>query len=97
MDLTTSLASLHLEVVVPVRAATIDELPDAGRSIGQEEKRTPAFVLLDVDSFMWTYGSEFFASNGQDDMAENDAAKWQLACQLAATSQAMAIGDFQCA
>ena len=94
--LIAALASLNLEVVVPVRAAPVNELPETGCPIGNKEQGPPAFVLLNMDPFMSTNGSELFSGDGQDDMAENDAAIRKSACTFAATSMAITPGDFQC-
>ena len=46
---------------------------------------------------MWADTAKFFVGDGQDDMAEDDAAEGQRASKLAATCLTLAIGDFQSA
>ena len=82
-------------MVVPVRAAPFQQLPQAARYIRYEEKRSPALVLLNVDSFMRTNGCQFLPRDRQDDMPENDAAKRQCLRELAAARSAVTIGNFK--
>jgi hypothetical protein len=92
-----SLTSLNFEVVVPVRAATVEQLPKTRCWIGQKEQWPPGFVLLDVDAFMWTDGHELLPRDGNDDMPEDDGSEREPLGHLAASGQAGPISDFQCA
>ena len=92
-----SASSLNFKVVVPVRAATIEELPEARCRISQEEQQPPALVLLDMHALMATDSGEFLLGDGNDDMAKDDSSEGQRAGQPAATSLAKPIGDLQCA
>ena len=86
---------LDFEVVVPVWTARVEQLPQTRCSIRDEEKWTPAFVLIDVHTLMRPDASEFIGCDGQDDMAEDDAAEWERSRKLAATGLALPIGYFQ--
>jgi hypothetical protein len=92
-----SLTRLNFEVVVPVRAATVEQLPKTRCWIGQKEQWPPGFVLLDVDPFMWTDDHELLPRDGNDDMPEDDGSEWEPVGQLAASGQVRPISDFQCA
>jgi hypothetical protein len=95
VGITASLTSLNFEVVVPVRAASVEQLPKTRCWIGQKEQRPPGFVLLDVDPFMWTDDHELLPRDGNDDMPEDDGSEWKPVGQLAASGQARPISDFQ--
>ena len=69
------LTSLNLEVVMPVRATTIDQLPKTRCWVGKEEQRPPTFVLLNVDPFMGANDSQFLLRDSNDDMPEDDASE----------------------
>src|SRR5688500_10694907 len=90
-----ALTSLDFEVVVPVRAASMDELPEAGQPVGGEEEQTPAFVLLDMDTLMWTEALQLFPGDGQDDVAENDGTKPKLTRESPTAIGGFAVGELE--
>ena len=53
------------------------------------------FVLLNVHSLMRPYAEKLLMGDRQDDMAEDDASKWQRLGKLAAIGPTLPIGDFQ--
>ena len=67
-----SLTSLNLEVVVPIGAAPVEQLPNTACWIGKKEQRPPVLILFDVDAFMGTKLFKLLLSYGDDDMAKDD-------------------------
>ncbi len=73
----------------------MDELPEAGQPVGGEEEQTPAFVLLDMDTLMWTEALQLFPGDGQDDVAENDGTKPKLTRESPTAIGGFAVGDLE--
>lgn len=87
--------SLDLEVVIPVWTATVQKLPERRKAIGHKKQQTPALVLLDMNTLMWTDMLQLFSRNSQDDMAKDNAPKRKPARQFAAISLRGAIRYLQ--
>jgi len=87
--------SLHLEVIAPVGATAMSELPDAGRNIGGKEGNAPTLVLLDMNEFVRTQLLQLLASSGDDDMAQRDCPKWKQPSQPLARRFTLAQTDLQ--
>src|SRR4051794_28601081 len=68
---------LDFETIVPIRAAAMQQLPQAGRCIGREEGDAPALVLADMHLLMPSQAVQLRTPDGDDDVAERDGAKGQ--------------------
>ena len=95
MDVRAQCPGLHLEVVIPVRTAALQELPKARSAIRKEKQRSPALVLLHMNTLVRTNAQQLVARDGEDHMAKDDAAKRKLPGQPAAGCLTLAVGDFQ--
>ena len=86
---------LNLEVVVPVRVASTNELPKARTSVGMKEQRAPALVLLDMNSLMRTNDGEFLLRDREDNVTKDTASKRQRTCEPPAVCVAAAIHNLE--
>lgn len=72
-------ACLDLEMIITIRMSPAQQLPQARERIGDEEHKSPSFVLRDMHALVCADVLEFFSGYGEDDMAKDDAAEWKRA------------------
>jgi hypothetical protein len=86
---------LYLEMVIPIRTPSSQQLPQARHRIRRKEQNSAALILRNMHSLMRPDALEFFGGNSQDHMPEHDATERQPASNVPAISNTITVGNFE--